>query len=280
MKISDAFNAGLERLNNSNIEDAQFDCDCLFENCFGYDKAKRITHADDLADENAVCLFNSLIDRRVSGEPLQYILGKWSFMNCEFSVGEGVLIPRPETELLVEKADEYINGRDTKLIVYDLCAGSGAIGLTLARMHPECEFYLLEKYDAALKYLNENLRSIGVNNAKAIKYDIFDGYNENLLKPDLILSNPPYIASGEIASLQTEVKNEPHTALDGGKDGLDFYRCLFEKWFKHISSDGCMILECGDNQSGSIKEIFNAESAGFEVFYDFNNIDRTVKINV
>ncbi len=280
MKIAEAFKSGLELLKVGNVENAEFDCNCLFEHCFGYDKAKRIIHSEDLADKNSFDCFMSLLDRRIKGEPLQYILGKWQFMGFDFSVGEGVLIPRPETELLVEKADEYIKNSGKNLIVYDLCAGSGAIGLSLAKLNPDCEMYLFEKYDKAIEYLKANKDSLAAANAHIVKYDIFDGYSEKYPKPDLILSNPPYIASDEIEHLQPEVKKEPHTALDGGDDGLDFYRCLCKKWFNCINEGGCMILECGDGQSESIRSVFHALSNKIEVFYDFGNIDRTVKINV
>ena len=262
------------------IDDAEFDCGCLFEYCFGFDKAKRITHCEDAADESKYGQFASCVERRINGEPLQYILGKWQFMGFDFSVGEGVLIPRPETELLVEKTDEYIKRCGKKITVYDLCAGSGAIGLSLAKLNPECDVYLFEKYDKAFEYLEVNKARLGVSNAHIVKYDIFNGYSNEYPKPDIILSNPPYIASNEIEALQREVKNEPRTALDGGKDGLDFYRCLYEKWFNRINEGGFMMLECGDGQSESIRSVFNAGKDKLEVFYDFNNIDRTVKINV
>ncbi len=280
MTIAEAYKAGLKLLNDCNIDDAMFECSCLFEHCFGYDKIKRVTHSDDTADGQAFSSFLSCIKRRTDGEPLQYILGKWQFYGFDFFVGEGVLIPRPETELLVQEADEYIKNSGKKCIVYDLCAGSGAIGLTLAKLHSECDIFLFEKYDEALCYLKKNKEHLNTQNAEVIAYDIFNGFCESLPKPDLIVSNPPYIAENEIKSLQSEVLREPHTALDGGKDGLDFYRCLYEKWYGTVNKDGCMLLECGDAQSEEIKSIFSSCNGQISVLYDFNNIDRAVKINV
>ena len=157
------------------------------------------------------------IERRIKGEPLQYILGEWEFYSLPFIVGEGVLIPRPETELLVDLALKYAT-KESKII--DLCSGSGAIAIAIAK-NTGASLFALEKYEKALNYLEKNI-ALNKANVKVIKEDLFNF--EPSEKFDIIISNPPYIKKADLASLQKEVRFEPMTALDGGEDGLIFYR--------------------------------------------------------
>lgn len=277
MTVKYIYKKGLELLKPVSGDDAQFECDCLFEFCFNIDKIKRIIDADKEI-ENSKKFFN-LIDRRCNGEPLQYIIGSWDFMGYTFSVGEGVLIPRPETEELVEKAVDYIKENNCKT-VYDLCAGSGAIGLSVAKMCPNCRVYLFEKFDGALKYLNINKAYFNVPNAHVIQHDILTAYNGDIENADLILSNPPYIKSEEIACLQKEVLKEPLTALDGGEDGLVFYRAIRDIWLSKLNPGSRVLTECGDNQSKDIINEFKMKKCTIKVHNDFKNIDRIVEINV
>ena len=277
MTVRELYKKGVELLKANSVEDAEFDCDCLFERFAGHNRLSRVINHDADVDSQKETDFLNSVNRRLKGEPLQYILGKWEFMGFEFFVGEGVLIPRPETEIIVEQAVEYIKSHKNAG-VYDLCAGSGAIGLSVARLCPECKVYLFEKYDGALEYLNKNRDKLNAVNASVVRYDLFDGFDSSIEAPDLILSNPPYIATQEISSLQREVGHEPETALDGGEDGLDFYRCIKDKWSDYIKPDGKLIMECGEFQSRDIANMFPKASA-IEFIKDFNNIKRVVKID-
>lgn len=279
MNVNELYSFCLKTLKEADIEDADFDCDCLFNEFSGLNKIKRIIEPYAEISQEACDKIFSAVNRRACGEPLQYILGKWEFMGFEFTVGKGVLIPRPETELLVELADNYIKSHKIKT-VYDLCAGSGAIGLTLAKLNPMCKVYLFEKYDEAFKYLKINSDNLKLENVKLIKCDIFDFHNSAIENADLIVSNPPYIKSEEISLLQKEVGFEPKTALDGGHDGLDFYRCIKEKWFGRLNCDGTFLFECGDGQAEDIVSYFSDICSKSSVYFDFNNIDRVVEINV
>lgn len=279
MTVGEAYKKGIEMLLNSIGDDAYFDCDCLFNEFAGIDKTHRIINESCEISVNSAQKFFDAVNKRALGIPLQYILGYWDFLDFRFSVGEGVLIPRPETELLYEKADEFIKESGAR-VIYDLCAGTGAVGLSVALKHPQCKVYLFEKYDGALKYLEKNKADLNASNAEIIKYDIFDGKPEMLEAPDLILSNPPYIRTDVIPSLQREVQKEPATALDGGVDGLSFYRCIAEKWAPFIKKGGAVFMECGDGQSNEIMPIFAGVSTKNSVYYDFNNIDRVVRFNV
>lgn len=250
------YDKGVALLTENNISDAPFDTmQLLLKSCnFSYDEYLR--NMTSQVDEKTEEEYLSDILRRVGGEPLQYILGSWSFYESEFYVGEGVLIPRPETEELGEKCIDTVKKRKCK-VVYDLCAGSGCIGISIARACPSCMCYLFEKYDEALKYTEKNVEKYALENVKIIKCDIVEDICFDIPKADLIVSNPPYICSDEIKSLQTEVQREPRTALDGGHDGYFFYNIIARKWLRHLNFGGNVAFECGEGQSEYIKELFS-----------------------
>lgn len=279
MTVEAAFRRGLVQLQNAGVEDAEFDCACLLEVASGLDKAFRLVHPQAELKKTAEQRFFALVSRRASGEPLQYILGKWSFFGRDFCVGEGVLIPRPETELLVEQVSRRIRETDSR-IVFDLCAGSGCIGLTLALEHPDCQVYLFEKYAPALSYLHRNQANLHVQNATICSADILKELPPNGLCADLLVSNPPYVPRSEIASLQREVQAEPASALDGGADGLDFYRAIADKWLPFVQCGGEIWLECGDGQGAAVADLFSQKSTQQSVLFDLNHIDRIVRIHV
>ena len=222
----------------------------------------------DEMDSEDMDEYFSLAQRRVNGEPLQYLIGYWEFYGFDYFVGEGVLIPRSETEMLVDYALDVLKDIPDPVVI-DLCAGSGCIGLTVAQKLPKAKVYLAEKYDDAYFYLEKNARNI--KNAVLIKGDIFDDLD--LPRADLILSNPPYINSDEISSLQKEVQFEPATALDGGEDGLMFYRRIAQ--IAKENGCPCLAVECGENQSEEIERIFSFFNKT-ESLEDFNQIKRIV----
>lgn len=258
--------------------DGSFEALCLFEDLLNISKIDIVKNELTLTQEMKNTI-SKAVDERKNGRPLQYILGKWDFYDRTFFVGDGVLIPRPETETLVSCALDFLKSKKSP-VVYDLCAGSGCIGITLAVLRPDAEVYLFEKEEAAFYYLLKNIEYHRADNAHAVKCDISDFDASRLPEADIILSNPPYIPSGEICSLQKEVTNEPHTALDGGVDGLDFYRIICEKWACKIKPGGMLAFECGENQSKSVCDIFKSRISDKKIIYDFNNIDRTVLLRI
>ncbi|MGN0562261.1 MAG: peptide chain release factor N(5)-glutamine methyltransferase [Candidatus Fimenecus sp.] len=279
MNVKELFRNGVQALTPIAQNDTQFECSCLFEFATGISASQRLANPAQPVSDSGQARFYALLERRLHGEPLQYILGKWSFYGRDFFVGEGVLIPRPETEQLVETANAHIRDKQYR-VIWDLCAGSGCIGLTVALENPDTNVYLFEKYDAALYYLQKNRDALGVKNAKIIQADIFEYLPQNGFFTDLLLSNPPYIPSAELGLLQREVQKEPHTALDGGADGLDFYRTIAARWLPFVKAGGEMLLECGDGQGAAVASIFQHNTAQQTVRYDFNDIDRFVQINV
>ena len=218
-----------------------------------------------------------LLNRRINGEPLQYILGEWEFMGLPFKVGRGVLIPRPETEILVEFAIDFLKKKNAP-VVFDLCSGSGCVAISVAKFCPDATVYAVEKSDIAFEYLEKNISLNGVNNVKAVKGDIFDKELLLGISPDLILSNPPYIRSNEIDRLQEEVKREPAMALDGGEDGYIFYRSLAKDWIHLIKKSGALACECGEDQTQYICDLFSESSAEVKEYKDYSGLPRGVTV--
>ena len=279
MIFSELYNSGLRLLEENGIDDSRFECDNLFRFACGVNKTELLTHPECKADKQQCERFLSLVKKRCSGYPLQYILGSWEFMGFDFAVGEGVLIPRPETELLVLEAEKLIN-KNRSTVIFDLCAGSGAIGLSLAARNENTKVYLFEKYKGALSFLEENVKRLSVDNAEAVECDVLREPSSLPEAPDIIISNPPYIKTGELPLLQRVVHFEPQTALDGGDDGLLFYRAILKNWVIRLKRGGTLLLECAEDQSEQLLSLFSSVSSETETIKDFNNIDRIVKITV
>lgn len=275
MTISELLTSGAERLKAAGTDDAEYDARCLAEYALNCDYfALRLDFQKEL-DEKAVEKYFSLIERRLSGEPLQYILEEWEFMGLPFKVGEGVLIPRPETEILAEFAFDFLKKKNEP-IVFDLCSGSGCIAISVAKFCPNSTVYAVEKSDAAFNYLIKNIELNGVKNVKAVKGDVFDKTILFGIAPDLILSNPPYIRSSDIVGLQSEVKKEPITALDGGEDGYDFYRVIASDWIKQIKSGGAIVVECAEDQTEYISGLFSEHASDVKAYNDLSGLPRGV----
>ncbi len=267
-------------LENANIENAAFEAISLLEISIGYNRTQLFLHKD----EQVIPIFEKnyfdLVERRVQGEPLQYILGKWEFMGLEFFVGKGVLIPRPETEILAELAINELQNKK-KVIVFDLCAGTGCIGISVAKQQENAQVYLIENSNEAIRFLKQNIQTYMLKNTVALNGDIFNGFEAyDLPNPDIVLSNPPYIPSCELSSLQAEIKYEPEQALNGGENGLDYYIALKKLWLPHINHGGIMAVECGEDQADIISNMFSNVRNDIEILIDNNGISRVVKIKV
>ena len=267
MTLKEAYNYGVYFLSCNGVDEAEFKSLCLVCHLDGIKNSEYPQHIDD---EIIMKRFADLLWRVKAGEPLQYVIGKWDFYDSEFYVGKGVLIPRPETEELVEKVIDRAKGPD-KCVIYDLCAGSGCIGLSVAKACPESTVYLVEKSDDAMQYLLKNAENI--TNAKVICADIKDDID--LPNADIIVSNPPYIKTYDIKNLQPEVQYEPVMALDGGKDGLDFYRIINDNWFCKLNDNGVLFLEIGEEQGEAVKNIL-ANFKNINVYKDMYGNDRIV----
>lgn len=274
MTVRKVLEKGKTILRENNIVNYSNEARWIFESAFECGKDFMFFYADVTVDEEKAIRYFEMINRRANGEPVQYVIGSWDFYGESFYVGDGVLIPRPETEMLVDFALDYLKDKKDAVII-DLCSGTGCIGLSVAKKLPSSKVYFVEKSDKAFSYLKKNLENFGCKNVTAIKGDIFSGFDLfDIPEPDLILSNPPYIESADIATLQSEVLLEPMMALDGGADGFDFYRVITDKWLPHCR--GAIAVECGEGQAESIKEMFLAYCDKTELMSDFNDIERVV----
>lgn len=264
-----------EKLRAAQIENASFDASCLVESITGLSRAKIMLCDDDISDGQAELIERAVL-RRISGEPLQYILGEWDFFGRTFEVGEGVLVPRPETELIVKLAlDKLGNARYP--VVFDLCAGSGCIGLTIAAERSDAHVVLFEKYDKAFHYLKRNIEKLGLTNVQAVQYDITMGYDKKLHEtPDLIVSNPPYLRTDELEGVPAEVMHEPVTALDGGADGTDFYRIIASRWLPYVNWHGGIIFECDPSQTLKIADMLMPYAMRVKIVTDIFGLQRAV----
>lgn len=198
--------------------------------------------------------------KRADGEPIQYVLGCWSFMGRDYKVGEGVLIPRDDTEVVVCEALKRAQGFSRPVVV-DLCAGSGIIAVTLEKELSGAMVFAVEKSEEAYAYLQENI-ALNQSQVKAIHADLAEcvsDFDDSSL--DMIVSNPPYIRSDEIAELQSEVQYEPKMALDGGEDGYIFYEMIIRLWSRKLKNGGCIAFEIGEGQYETIAEMLR--SAGY-----------------
>jgi len=220
-----------------------------------------------------------MLQRRHNGEPIQYIIGFRDFMGLKFNVDKRVLIPRWETELLVEYIISRVKGFAGPLHILDLGTGSGAIAVSLAAYLPQAVVTAVDIKNDALQVAEENAKRNGVENRiEFIHGDFFEPLDVSRYKQlfDVIVSNPPYIPTQDINELMTEVRDhEPVAALDGGADGLDCYRRIAAGAWQYLKENGFIALEMGYDQSRSVQEIFKAKSYHvIEVRKDLSGIDR------
>ena len=264
----------VSRLTDSGCEDAAFDAKCLLEDFGGLARG----HAPDdtpLTDKQTTALAAAL-EQRAAGRPLQYILGEWEFLTLTLAVGEGVLIPRADTECLCEEAARRLAG-SIKPRVLDLCAGSGCVGLGLTSLYPSAQVTAVELSDEALPYLRENVArypqyAVTVRQADVLRD--FAAFDEEY---DAILSNPPYIPTADLAGLMREVQHEPSMALDGDADGLIFYRAIAERWLPKLVRGGICAVEVGIGQAADVAALFAAAGlSDIGIIRDLGGVERVV----
>lgn len=274
MKLSDFRLEIKKSLEPVSKEEADFEADCILADLLGCSNSTLRLHFSDEIDETIIEKAMQAVAKRLENEPLQYILGKWEFYSMEFYVGQGVLIPRPETELLVDIAVSFLKEKKNP-VCYDLCSGSGCIGISVAKELPDTTVYMLEKSDAAFEYLKKN---VVLNSAVGCVPKLGDLFGGAVFEKaaDMIISNPPYIKSSVIGELQAEVQKEPHMALDGGEDGLAFYRAIAAGWLGTLKKGGMLAVEIGEEQSEDVKKIFEPYFKEVKAVKDYYGNDRVV----
>lgn len=258
MKIREALNKGSNILKESDIEYFKEDALELLSVILNTDKINIILNGEELLDSDKEEEYFNWIKRRSEKEPLKYIIGYADFFGLVLKVKNGVLIPRVDTETLVE---EVISIEREKKNILDMCCGSGAIGIALAKNIKDVTVTLADISEIAEEVTKENICRLEVDNAKFIHSNLFENIDSN--KFDVIVSNPPYIRTDVIDTLMEDVKDyEPHLALDGGKDGLYFYNKITKEAITHLSEGGYLCYEIGYDQGNEVRELM--ENQGFK----------------
>ncbi len=238
-KASEVLALGKSILKDADINTFSFDAAVLFEHVYSLTKTDVILNPEKLLDERE---FIDICNLRAGGQPLQYLVGRWEFMGLDFYVDKNVLIPRADTETLVN----YIVDLGGEPTVLDMCTGSGCIGISIAHYLKGAKVTLADISEAALAVAQKNAQKNGVI-VDAIKADLTVGFEKYFKEKtfDIIVANPPYIKSADMPALSREVKCEPYIALDGGPDGTDFYKSLILLWKDALKDGGVMVLESG-----------------------------------
>jgi len=275
MTIFEAYNSTKQKLKKAGIEDYVFEAKQIIKHITGLNATQILSYYNrplTLYQENNLI---ALVHQREVRYPLQYIFGEWDFYGRSYYVGPGVLVPRADTETVIENCLAFLKDRENAEIL-DLCAGSGCIGITLAKEIPTAKVTMVEKFEEALRYTLKNIERNQAFNAVALQGDVFEKYGAEK-QYDLIVSNPPYISESEMEIISPETKFEPETALKANDDGLEFYKAITENYKDSLKEDGMLCFEVGFTQAQKVKEIL--ENAGFsdiQIKKDLNSVDRVV----
>lgn len=287
MNIKQALEYGIEQLNKNNIESPNLKTRMLLANILNKNKEYLLIHDTEELNISNINKYKENIQKLVNGTPIQYIINKQEFMGLEFYVDKNVLIPQPDTEILVEEVINICKEQNAnkKIKILDLCTGSGAIGISIANNIKNCEMTLSDiSYDALeiaqknsviVEDIGEDIGDSQKSNIRTIQSDLFEKIEE---KFDVIVSNPPYIETKTIQTLDKEVQMEPKLALDGGEDGLDLYRRIIKEAYKYLDNNGTLALEIGYNQKDKVINLIKASNMYKDIYSkkDLSNNDRIV----
>lgn len=267
-----------QRLRESGVEASTLEARELV--CFGTGKSREELQRDSrlYASPEREAQVRRLVERRMAGEPVAYLIGEWEFYGLPLDISQDVLIPRTDTEVLAEQAIAYIQTLG-ECRVLDLCAGSGCMGLAIASQSPQARVVLGEIDDSALKICRQNIRRNSLSaRVMPIQMDAREKPARSLGEFQCIVSNPPYIPTGDIAGLEASVRDyEPHMALDGGADGMDFYRSIAEQWKEALTPGGRIYFEVGIGQADAVLRLMRSQGFGdLQIIKDHHKIPRVV----
>lgn len=283
MEINALLREGVRRMGSREYLNPTLDSVLLLSYLLNVDKIYIYTHGREEVSSEIVDKFFSFVEKRREGYPMNYILKEKEFMGLKFYIEEGVLIPRPDTEILVEYILNMIEEKfgSSPLNIVDIGAGSGCISLSLAWYIKNAFVYSIDIDDKALKVTGENIKRLGLSSkVKLLKSDLFEGIKSLQLegKIDIIVSNPPYIPPKVIETLQPEVKDyEPRGALDGGEDGLCYYRRIIPDSKVYLKNNGIVAFEIGFDQGEDVRNIFLREGfSKVDILKDLQGLDRVI----
>lgn len=245
------------RLKEAGVEACMLEASLLVAAAAGKTQAQLLADLRLYTNAEVEQRLEAMAARRLAGEPAAYITGSWGFCGLDLKVDERVLIPRADTEVLVETALDLSGNRDSELRILDLCTGSGCIGIALAHFLPKSRVVLADASADALRVAKENIQRCGLGTrALAIEADALAPAPPRLGSFDLIVCNPPYIPTAEIGTLDVSVRaHEPHMALDGGEDGLKFYRAILGGWKGLLRQSGWLLFEVGETQADEVEKL-------------------------
>lgn len=279
MTIAQIYKELCDTLKKAGADSPAFDTMCLMESVLGTTRQDITLYGDRHITDQEADILRSHSHRRSMGEPLQYIMGYWEFYGRRFNVGEGVLTPRDDTEVVLTSVFPFLNKKDINepLKILDLCSGSGILAITLKNEYPEADVTAVEISDAAIRYLRENA-DINDTDIEIIHDDIFrcvDDFADGEF--DLIISNPPYLRASDMQRLQREVRFEPKLALEGGEDGCDFYRKIVPLYTRKLKAGGMLAFEYDGNQAEVIEGLMKAENfENITIFDDLGGVHRAI----
>lgn len=275
MKIKELIEYGKNTLNKNEVQDSSIISRILAEYILNFNRQEIIANLDkEVKEEQRVRYYLALIEI-IQGMPIQYITNKQEFMKLDFYVDENVLIPQPDTEILVEKAIEEAK-KIENVEILDMCTGSGCIGISIAKNIENAKVTLVDISENVIEIAKKNaLRNKVESQLTFIQSNMFEKVEK---KFDIIVSNPPYIKTDVIPKLDKQVQNEPHIALDGGKDGLKFYKIIIEKAKKYLKENGKLILEIGYDQKEEVENLIkqSRQYKKIEVIKDLSQNDRVI----
>lgn len=268
------------RLKKAGVEGAQLEAREIL--CYASDKSREQLYRDMSLYVSAELerRVEELVQRRLAGEPVAYIIGEWEFYGLPLNISQDVLIPRMDTEVLAERAILLARAAGEGARVLDLCAGSGCVGLAVAANVPGCRVVLADVSEAALRLCKQNVRRNELNaRVTCVQADALEPPDAALWDFDVIACNPPYIPTGDIAELDVSVRDyEPRSALDGGADGLDFYRAIAARWGAALRLSGALLFEVGIGQAGDVGAILaQNQFEQIQTFQDTQGIGRVVE---
>ena len=272
--IQNILSEAVKRLSAENIDSPRLDAEILLAHVLNCRRLNLYVDSEKILPLGAVLKFNELINRRLKKIPVAYLVGKKDFMGLTFAVNENVLIPRPETEILTEIVGEYLRGLENPIFA-DLGTGSGAIPISILKFVKKARAVAVDISAEALDVAKFNAQKFFVEDR--IKFFCGNLFEPLTGKFDAIISNPPYIPTSDIKNLQAEVKTEPIIALDGGADGLNFYRRITSEAPRFLTDGGVLAVEIGINQAAAVKKLF--EAANFidvTIFNDLAGLERVV----
>lgn len=272
-KIKDILIKYKKILKDACFDTYALDVEVLLMEVTGFDKTFIYINLDYELSKEQYEKFVHYINRRLKNEPIAYIINKCEFMGMDFELNKDTLIPRPDTEILVEKCIEIINQNNIKTVL-DIGTGSGAIAISIAKYCKDVNVLAVDINKNALDMANKNANLNNVSNISFLQSDLFDKVVDNF---DMIVSNPPYIKTEDISTLDTNVKDfEPILALDGGEDGLDFYKKIVQKSKEYLNNQGYLMFEIGYNQANDVKSLMENDFYNIHVLKDLAGLDRVV----